>query len=120
MGPCHRHGTQLIKTAHTQCCGTGTAGTVTFCLCGTRTGKHYGSGTGFGPESNIKCNKKSKKQKGEAKFLGNNAAFDIEKARLCKKNLLLKNCAKLCLDPEPELEQQPEQKTLSKSELEPQ
>jgi hypothetical protein len=56
-----------------QCCkaGTGTAGTVTFCLSGTGTGIHYGSGfgsgsdsgTGFGSGSDIKCNKKVEKNK---------------------------------------------------------
>jgi hypothetical protein len=66
-------------------CGnrTGTAGTVTFCLSGTVTGMHYGYRTGFGSGSNIKCNKKVKNQKGEANFLENNAASDIEKARFC-------------------------------------
>jgi hypothetical protein len=34
--------------------------------------------------------------------LGNNAACDIEKARFCPNFLLLKNCAKYCLDTEPE------------------
>ncbi len=44
---------------------------------------HYGYRTGFGSGSNIKCNKKVKNQKGEANFLENNAASDIEKARFC-------------------------------------
>jgi hypothetical protein len=69
-----------------QRCGTGagtgirTAGTVTFCLCGTETVMHsgYGSGTGFGLGSNIKCNTKVKNLKLEANFLGKNAAFSIE------------------------------------------
>jgi hypothetical protein len=43
-----------------QCCGTGTAGTVTFCY-------KSDSGTGFGIGSNIIWNKKS--QKREANFL---------------------------------------------------
>jgi hypothetical protein len=43
-----------------------------------------------------------------ANFLGNNAAPDIEKAKLCNNFLLLENCAKFCLDPEPEPETFPE------------
>jgi hypothetical protein len=34
-------------------------------------------------------------------FFGNNAAFDIKKARFCKKILLLENFPKYCLDQEP-------------------
>jgi hypothetical protein len=34
--------------------------TATFCLCGTGTEMHFGSGTGFGSVSNIKCNTKVK------------------------------------------------------------
>ncbi len=34
--------------------------------------------------------------------MGNNAASDIEKARLCTNFILLKNCAKYYLEPEPE------------------
>jgi hypothetical protein len=33
---------------HNQCCGTGTAGTVTFYLSGTGIGMHYGSEAEFG------------------------------------------------------------------------
>jgi hypothetical protein len=39
-----------------QCCGTGTAETVTFCL--SRTGMHYGSGAEFGSGSNLNGIKK--------------------------------------------------------------
>ncbi len=46
-----------------QCCGTGTAGTVTFFRSGTGTGMQYGSGTGFGSRSNIKCIKKIKNRR---------------------------------------------------------
>jgi hypothetical protein len=38
--------------------------------------------------SNIKCNIKAKKEKLEAKFLGNNMASSIGKARFVKKFLL--------------------------------
>ncbi len=34
--------------------------------------------------------------------MGNKAASDIEMARFCTHFLLLENCAKYCLDPEPE------------------
>jgi hypothetical protein len=44
-----------------QCCETGNAGTATFCLCGTGTVTHFGSGTG----SNIKWKTKVKKIKNE-------------------------------------------------------
>jgi len=47
-----------------------------------------------------------KYQKGEANFLGNNAASNIEKARFCT-FVLLKNCARYCLEPEPAPEQEP-------------
>jgi hypothetical protein len=47
-----------------------------------------------------KWNKKSKNKKREAYFLGNYAASDIEKARICTKFLLLENCAKYCLVPD--------------------
>jgi hypothetical protein len=78
------------------CCGTGaetgTAGTATFCLSGTGIGTsmHLGSGSG----SSIKIIQKSKNQKLEASFLGNNSASRMEKAKFYNKNLLLKNCAK--------------------------
>jgi hypothetical protein len=50
-----------------QCCGTGTVGTVTFCLSETGTGTviNYGSGSG-------KWNHK-RKENTRYKFLGNNA-----------------------------------------------
>jgi hypothetical protein len=51
-----------------QCCGTGTAGTVTFCLSGTGTVMYSGSGTGIGPGSNIKCDTKVKIQKERPTF----------------------------------------------------
>ncbi len=40
-------------------------------------------------------------------MLGNRAASGIEKARFCTNFLLLKNCAKQCLDPETEPEPEP-------------
>ncbi len=58
---------------HNQCCGTGTAGTVTFCLSGTGTGMHYGSGSeaGFGTGNNVKWNFfKSKKLKMSGQLSG--------------------------------------------------
>jgi hypothetical protein len=45
---------------------------------------------------------KSQKSNERPNFLGNNAASVIEKARFCTNFLLLENCAKYCLDPEPE------------------
>jgi len=44
---------------HISPCGTGTAGTATFCLSGTKTGMQFGSGTGFRSE----YKKAKKKQK---------------------------------------------------------
>jgi hypothetical protein len=58
-----------------------TTGNLTFFL--SETGMHYGSGSGFGSESNIKWNKKVKKQNGGLLFLGNNSTNDCEKARFC-------------------------------------
>jgi hypothetical protein len=55
-------------------------------------GSRYGSG--YGPGSNMKCNRKVKSQKLEANFLGKNAAYSSEKARFCTIFLVLKNCAK--------------------------
>ncbi len=84
-----------------QCCGTGagtgTAGIATFCLNGTGT----------------KSNKKF-----EANFLGNKAAFSIEKASFCTNFLLLKKCALKSLDPvlEPEAESGPETESGPKTE----
>ncbi len=80
-----------------QCCGTGTAGTVTFSLRGTGMHSDSGSssGTGFGSGSIIKWNTK-------VNFLVNNAVSNIEKARFCTN--LFSNCAKYCLDPESEPE----------------
>jgi hypothetical protein len=65
----------------------------------------YGSGsrTGCGSGFNIKWNKK--KQNERPDFWEKYAAADIEKAR-CTNFLLLENCAKYCLDPEPAPEQQ--------------
>ncbi len=62
-----------------QFCGTGAAGTATFCHSGTGAEMHSGSGIGFAPGSNIKYNKKVEKNRGQ--LSGNNAAFSIEKAR---------------------------------------
>ncbi len=71
-----------------QFCGTGTgsAGTVNFCLAEPEcvSGSGSGSGAGFGSGYNIKSNKKSK----EGNFLGNNAASDIEKVRFCTNFIL--------------------------------
>jgi hypothetical protein len=66
-----------------QCCGPGTAGTITFCPSGIGTGMHYGSGTGFGSGCNIKRNLKSQKITMRGQFLGNKLLSDIEKARFC-------------------------------------
>jgi hypothetical protein len=70
-----------------QCCGTGTAGTVTFCHSGTGTRMHYSSGFGsrFRSGSNIKWNKKVIKYERP-----NYAVSDIEKARFGTILLLLK------------------------------
>jgi hypothetical protein len=54
-----------MAVATKQCYGTGTAGTVNFCLGGTGNRTHYGYGTGFGSGSNIKWNKKVKRIKNE-------------------------------------------------------
>jgi hypothetical protein len=42
---------------------------------------HSGPGTGFRPESNLKCNTKVKNEKLEDSFLGKNTTSNIEKAR---------------------------------------
>jgi hypothetical protein len=65
------------------CFGTGIAGTATFSLSGTGTVMYSGSGTGFVPGSNIKCKTEDKNLKLKTNFLGNNAAYSIEKARFC-------------------------------------
>jgi hypothetical protein len=65
---------------------------------------HYGSGfgSGFGSGSNIKCNEKvSKNLKMRGQLYEKKAASDIEKARFCAIFMFLENCAKYCLDPEP-------------------
>jgi hypothetical protein len=55
---------------------------------------HSGSGTGSGPGSNTKCNTTVKKiNKLETNFLGNNAAYGIEKARFFAKIFVVE---KLC------------------------
>ncbi len=65
-------------------------GNATFYLSGTGTVMRSGSGTGFGPGSNIKSNYKGKKN-AEANFLGNNHAFSSEKRKiLYKKNFRFK------------------------------
>ncbi len=94
--PLHIPGLARLDNHIIQCSGTGTTRTATFCLSGTGIVMHSGSGTGFGPGYNIKCAviQKSKDQKLEGDFLGNNAASSIEKARFCTNFLLLKNCAK--------------------------
>jgi hypothetical protein len=46
--------------------------------------------------------KKVKKTKVRGQLSGHKAATDIEKARFCTNFLLLENCAKYGLDPEPE------------------
>jgi hypothetical protein len=77
---------------------------------GNGNGMHYGSGseTGMDPDPTQKLNKKVKKSKLHASFQGNNAASDNEKARFCTNVLLLENFAKYYLDPEPELDTEPE------------
>jgi len=85
-----------------ECCETGTGTeTAAFCLNGTGNVMHFGSGSGFGPGSNIKCYTKVKKCRGQ--LLGNNTASSIEKARFCTNFLLLKNMLILrkCLSKKP-------------------
>ncbi len=66
--PCHAQGNSSSFSYQSRN-RTGTAGTVTFCLSGTETGMHYGSGTGFGSGFNIKCTKKVlNNQKWKANF----------------------------------------------------
>jgi hypothetical protein len=50
--------------------GTGTAGTLTFCLSDPGTIMPFSSGTRLGPGSKIKCNTKVKNPKLEANFQG--------------------------------------------------
>jgi hypothetical protein len=69
-----------------QRCGTGTAGTTTFCLSATGTVMHSDSRTGFGPGSNIKYITIVKNEKLEATFLRDNAALSSKKAIISAKN----------------------------------
>ncbi len=81
---------QRRYSAHIHQCfgkGTGTAGTATFYFSRTGAVMQSGSETRFGPRSNTKCNTKVKKSRIRGKFLGNNAACTIEKARFFKKIL---------------------------------
>jgi hypothetical protein len=55
-------------------------GTIFKQCCGAGTGMRYGSGTGFGSGSNIKCTKKSQMR---GQFLGNKLLSDNENARFC-------------------------------------
>ncbi len=76
----------------------------TFCLGGTRTRVHYGSGTGLDQDPTSNGIKKVKsKMRGQLSGK-NNADYEIEKARFYTNFLLLENCARYCLDPEPEPE----------------
>jgi hypothetical protein len=65
------YGTKSLRYC-SHCCGTGTVGTVTFCLSGTGTGLHNGSGSGTRFESgfNIKGDEKVKKLKIEGPHSG--------------------------------------------------
>jgi hypothetical protein len=58
-----------------QCCETGTAGTITFCFSGTRTGMHYGSGSGSGTRFGWKS---WKNKKLEVNFLGNKLLLTLK------------------------------------------
>ncbi len=87
---------RLEKLISRQCCGTaiGNAGAATYCLSGTGTGKQSdsasGSGTGY-------SNKKA------ADFLRSNAASNIYRQDFECTLFAVKNFAKFCLDPDPEL-----------------
>ncbi len=74
-----------------QCCGTGNAGTATFCHSGTGTVMYYGSGSGcgngFGSRSNIMEYKSKKNRKCWGNHQWKNAAPIIEKARFCIKKM---------------------------------
>ncbi len=83
---------------HRQCCGTGTA---TYCINRNRNAFRFR--TGFGVGFNIKCNKKVNKITNERpNFLETMLLLTLKRQDCVKIFLLLKNCAKNCLDPEPE------------------
>ncbi len=70
---------------------------------------HSGSGTGFGSGSNIKWNTKAK-IKNERPTFWEKMLLQTWKRQILYKFFLLKNCAKYCLDREPEQESEPEAK----------
>ncbi len=95
-----------------QCCGggTGTVGTLTFCLRGT--GMQYGSSsdsgsgsvTGFWSGSNINVIKRKQEIKYERPTFLEIGCFWHWKGKILCNFSFLENCAKYCLDPEPKPE----------------
>jgi hypothetical protein len=67
-----------------------------------------GSGTGFGPISNIKCNTKVTKSKLDANLMGKRCCFWHWKGKIFYKFFVVEKLCKISLDPELELEPEPQ------------